>query len=145
MDGVVVESFTLDHTKVKAPFVRSCGQIATPKGDLILKFDLRFTQPNVEIMPTNAVHALEHLLAGFMREELDGIVDISPMGCRTGFYLVKVGEATVGQVKDALVNALKKVLQASEVPAANEVQCGNYRDLSLEEAQKYARKVLAAL
>ena len=143
MDGVVVESFTFDHTKVKAPFVRSCGQIATPKGDLILKFDLRFTQPNVEIMPTNAVHALEHLLAGFMRKNSTASWTSRPW--RRNFYLVKVGEATVGQVKDALVNALKKVLQASEVPAANEVQCGNYRDLSLEEAQKYARKVLAAL
>jgi len=145
MDRVIVESFTLDHTKVQAPFVRSCGRITTPKGDLIMKFDLRFTQPNVEIMPTNAVHALEHLLAVFMREELDGIVDVSPMGCRTGFYLVKVGEATVDQVKAALVNALLKILTAAEVPAANAVQCGNYRDLSLAEAQKYARQVLAAL
>ena len=118
MDGVVVESFTLDHTKVKAPFVRSCGQIATPKGDLILKFDLRFTQPNVEIMPTNAVHALEHLLAGFMREELDGIVT-SRHGCRTGLP-IKVGGHRGAE--GCPVNALKKVLQASEVPAANEVQ-----------------------
>ncbi|HKM16595.1 MAG: S-ribosylhomocysteine lyase [Firmicutes bacterium] len=145
MDQVVVESFTLDHTKVKAPFVRSCGRTITPKGDVILKFDLRFTQPNLGIMPTGAVHALEHLLAGFIREELDGVVDLSPMGCRTGFYLVKIGEATVDEVKKALISALQKVLRAVEVPAANAVQCGNYRDLSLEQAQKYARQVLNAL
>ena len=37
MDQVVVESFTLDHTKVKAPFVGSCGRTITPKGDVILR------------------------------------------------------------------------------------------------------------
>ena len=67
------------------------------------------------------------------------------MGCRTGFYLVKIGEATVDEVKKALISALQKVLRAVEVPAANAVQCGNYRDLSLEQAQKYARQVLNAL
>ncbi|NLM68979.1 MAG: S-ribosylhomocysteine lyase [Firmicutes bacterium] len=145
MDQVIVESFTLDHTKVKAPYVRSCGRITTPKGDLITKFDLRFTQPNQDIMPTGAVHALEHLLAGLMREQITGVVDLSPMGCRTGFYLIKVGEISVDAVKQALKTALKKVLEADEVPAANEIQCGNYRDMSLEQAQHYARQVLEAL
>lgn len=142
---VVVESFTLDHTTVKAPFVRNCGRIVTSNGDVIMKFDLRFTQPNVEIMPTGAVHALEHLLAGFLREELDDIVDLSPMGCRTGFYLIKIGEATTQQIQAALISGLNKVLQATEVPAANEIQCGNYRDLSLAGAKEYAEKVLAGL
>ncbi len=145
MDQVIVESFTLDHTKVKAPYVRSCGRITTPKGDLITKFDLRFTQPNQDIMPTGAVHALEHLLAGLMREQITGVVDLSPMGCRTGFYLIKVGEISVDAVKQALKTALKKVLEADEVPAANEIQCGNYPDMSLEQAQHYARQVLEAL
>lgn len=111
MDQVIVESFTLDHTKVKAPYVRSCGRITTPKGDLITKFDLRFTQPNQDIMPTGAVHALEHLLAGLMREQITGVVDLSPMGCRTGFYLIKVGEISVDAVKQALKTALKKCLR----------------------------------
>lgn len=142
---VVVESFTMDHTKVTAPFVRNCGRIDTPRGDIILKFDLRFTQPNQEIMSTGAVHALEHLLAGFMREELDGIVDLSPMGCRTGFYLIKIGEATEETIRKALLTGLQKVLRADEVPAANAVQCGNYRDMSLNAAKQYARQVLDGL
>jgi len=37
---------------------------------------------------------------------------------------------------------LKKILEAKEIPAANEVQCGNYRDHSLEGAKKYAKLVL---
>jgi len=145
MDQVIVESFTLDHTKVKAPYVRNCGRITTPKGDVILKFDLRFTQPNEDIMPTGAVHALEHLLAGFMRQELTDIVDLSPMGCRTGFYLIKVGETSIEEVKQALISSLRRVLTATEVPAANAVQCGNYRDMSLEQAKKYAQQVLENL
>jgi len=145
MDQVIVESFTLDHTKVKAPYVRNCGRITTPKGDVILKFDLRFTQPNEDIMPTGAVHALEHLLAGFMRQELTDIVDLSPMGCHTGFYLIKVGETSIEEVKQALISSLRRVLTATEVPAANAVQCGNYRDMSLEQAKKYAQQVLENL
>lgn len=145
MEETIVESFTMDHTKVNAPFVRKCGIVTTPKGDIITKFDLRFTQPNVHIMPTGAVHALEHLLAGYIREELNDVIDISPMGCRTGFYLILVGEATEKEVAKALINALDKVIEADEVPAANAVQCGNYRDMSLFGAKEYAEEVLKKL
>ncbi len=145
MDEIIVESFTMDHTKVEAPFVRKCGTITTPKGDIITKFDLRFTQPNLQIMPTGAVHALEHLLAGYIREELNDVVDISPMGCRTGFYLILVGKITEEKVAEALISALDKVIKASEVPAANAVQCGNYRDLSLFGAREYAEEILEKL
>lgn len=145
MEKIIVESFTMDHTKVQAPFVRKCGVIETPKGDIITKFDLRFTQPNQESMPTGAIHAIEHLLAGFIREELSDIVDISPMGCRTGFYLIKVGTAEELEVARALVGALEKVMAAEEIPAVNPVQCGNYRDMSLFGAKEYSRIVLDGL
>lgn len=142
MKKIIVESFTMDHTKVKAPFVRKCGIIDTPKGDIITKFDLRFTQPNISAIPTASIHALEHMLAGYIREELDDVVDISPMGCRTGFYLILVGEVTEKKVAGALINALNKVIESDEVPAANAVQCGNYRDLSLFGAKEYAKEML---
>lgn len=142
---VIVESFTMDHTKVEAPFVRKCGRINTPKGDVITKFDLRFTQPNEEAMPTASLHAIEHLMAGYMREEMEDIVDISPMGCRTGFYLIRLGETSEEEVVKALMNSLEKIINSTEVPAANPVQCGNYRDLSLFGAQEYAKEVLRKL
>lgn len=145
MERIVVESFTMDHTKVQAPFVRRCGTVNTPKGDVITKFDLRFTQPNGDTMPTGAVHALEHLLAGYIREELNNVIDISPMGCRTGFYLILACEITEEEVTKALINALSKVTESDQVPAANPIQCGNYRDLSLFGAQEYARQVLTQL
>lgn len=145
MDKIVVESFTMDHTKVEAPFVRKCGNIVTPKGDIIQKFDLRFTQPNKVIMPTAAVHGLEHLLATFIREEIKDVVDISPMGCRTGFYLIVVGNREESQVAKALINTLEKVLKAEEIPARNSIQCGNYRDTSLFGAKEFAGEVLNSL
>lgn len=145
MTDVVVESFTMDHTKVTAPFVRRCETITTPHGDVITKYDLRFTQPNREIMPTGAVHALEHLLATYLRTHLDSIIDISPMGCRTGFYLTRIGKASEEEIAQYLIKSLEQIMQASEVPAANAIQCGNYRDLSLFGAKEYAREVLCGL
>ncbi|WFD09806.1 S-ribosylhomocysteine lyase [Tepidibacter hydrothermalis] len=145
MENIVVESFTMDHTKVTAPFVRKCGRIQTPKGDIISKFDLRFTQPNKEAIPTAALHAIEHLMAGFIREELNDVVDLSPMGCRTGFYLILVGDIDKEIVLKALINSLEKVLKADEIPAVNEIQCGNYRDMSLFGAKEYAKGVLEKL
>ncbi|TDT62310.1 S-ribosylhomocysteine lyase [Fonticella tunisiensis] len=142
---VKVESFELDHRKVKAPYIRKVGAYRGEKGDIITKFDLRFMQPNKGAMPTAAVHTIEHLLAGYMREEMDGIIDISPMGCRTGFYMIAWGDRTVEEVRPALISALEKITSTKEVPAANEVQCGNYRDHSLFSAIEYAKLVLEGL
>ena len=137
-----VESFELDHTKVKAPFVRKCCVQKGKNGDVITKFDIRFMQPNVEEMQSEGIHTLEHIMATYLREKADYIIDISPMGCRTGFYMVTWGEHSVDEIIDIVAYALENVIKANEIPAANEVQCGNYRLHSLELAQEYARKVL---
>lgn len=139
---IKVESFSLDHTKVKAPYVRKCGVQTGEKGDVVSKYDLRFMQPNEEEMPTASIHTLEHLLAVYMREKMDNIIDISPMGCRTGFYMITWGETDIDEVIDALNYSLNKIIDTEEVPAANEVQCGNYKDHSLFSAKEYAKYVL---
>ncbi len=137
-----VESFELDHTKVKAPFVRKCCVQKGPKGDTVTKFDIRFMQPNVEEMQSEGIHTLEHLMATHLREKADYIIDISPMGCRTGFYMVTWGEHEVGEIIDAVTYALKKALEDEVIPAMNEVQCGNYKLHSIELAKQYAQEVL---
>ena len=83
-EEIEVESFKLDHREVDAPYVREAGELTTPCGDIIKKYDLRLMQPNEGVMPTAAMHTIEHLLAGFMREKIEAVIDISPMGCRTG-------------------------------------------------------------
>ena len=137
-----VESFKLDHNKVKAPFVRKCCVLEGKMGDKVSKFDLRFLQPNKEAFGTAAMHGLEHLLATYLREELDNVIDLSPMGCRTGFYLVMWGDVDAKTIKEGLERALEKVLNADKMIAATSVECGNYRDLSLFGAKEYAKYVL---
>jgi len=139
----VVESFTLDHTKVIAPYVRVAGLERHPQGGVVQKYDLRFLQPNVDAIPTAALHTLEHLLAFGLREELEGIIDISPMGCRTGFYLILWDEREPKTIATALTRVLQRVVDATTVPAVSALECGNYRDHSLFSAKEYARQVLA--
>jgi len=64
------------------------------------------------------------------------------MGCRTGFYLTVWGDKDTKEIKEGLETSLKRILEATEVPAANDIQCGNYRDLSLFGAKEYAKVVL---
>ena len=58
-----------------------------------------------EVMPERGIHTSEHLFAGFMRDHLNGngveIIDISPMGCRTGFYMSLIGTPDEQRVADA--------------------------------------------
>lgn len=137
-----VESFELDHRIVKAPYIRKCCLLTGQKGDNVTKFDVRFLQPNKEAFGTAAMHGLEHLLAHELRGRLEGIIDLSPMGCRTGFYLSIWGDREASEIKEALEASLKEVLNAIEIPAANEIQCGNYKDLSLFGAKEYAKEAL---
>lgn len=136
-----VESFELDHNIVQAPYVRVAGTEEN-KGAIIQKIDLRFLQPNKDSFPTGAVHTLEHLLATYMRDHLPGIIDISPMGCRTGFYCVKWDESTPEEIAVALEKTLQQVLETEVIPAVTAKECGNYRDHSLFSAKEYARQVL---
>ena len=82
-----VESFNLDHTKVDAPFIRLADRKELPQGDTLVKWDIRFKQPNVEHLEMPAVHSLEHMFAEHARNHADNVIDFGPMGCQTGFYL----------------------------------------------------------
>lgn len=137
-----VESFLLDHNNVQAPYVRLAGTETHESGAHVQKYDLRFLQPNQDALPTAALHTFEHLLATWMRDELTGIIDISPMGCRTGFYMIIWDDHSPAEVRDALVAVLKKVITADAVPAVTAKECGNYKDHSLFSAKEYAKIVL---
>ncbi|MBC1543770.1 S-ribosylhomocysteine lyase [Listeria cossartiae] len=138
-----VESFNLDHTKVKAPFVRLAGTKVGINGDEIYKYDVRFKQPNKEHMEMPALHSLEHLMAELARNHTDKLVDISPMGCQTGFYVSLINHSDYDDVLEIIATTLTDVTQATEVPACNEVQCGWAASHSLEGAQALAAEFLA--
>lgn len=139
-----VESFDLDHTKVQAPYVRLAGVKTTPRGDQISKYDLRLLQPNRGAIEPAALHTLEHLLAGYLRDHLRDVVDVSPMGCRTGFYLAVIGEPNEAGVLQAFEAALRDTaVHDRPIPGVSELECGNYRDHDLQAARQHARDALA--
>ena len=139
-----VESFNLDHRTVAAPYVRLADTKQLPAGDVIQKYDVRFTQPNVAHLEMPTVHSLEHLFAEHSRNHSDRVIDFSPMGCQTGFYLILQGVWTYDEVLDLVQSTLEDILTATEVPAANEVQCGWGANHTLSGAQDAARTFLAA-
>ncbi|AXP77355.1 S-ribosylhomocysteine lyase [Haemophilus influenzae] len=146
----LLDSFKVDHTKMNVPAVRIAKTMLTPKGDNITVFDLRFCIPNKEILSPKGIHTLEHLFAGFMRDHLNGdsieIIDISPMGCRTGFYMSLIGTPNEQEVSEAWLASMQDVLgvqdQAS-IPELNIYQCGSYTEHSLEDAHEIAKNVIA--
>lgn len=146
----LLDSFTVDHTRMIAPAVRIAKVMNTPSGDTLTVFDLRFCRPNKEIMSEKGTHTLEHLFAGFMRDHLNGqgveIIDISPMGCRTGFYMSLIGSPSEQRVADAWKLAMQDVLNVkdqNQIPELNEYQCGTYKMHALEQAHEIAKKILS--
>ena len=143
-ESALPESFELDHTRVRAPYVRLAGNYRGPHGDTIRKFDLRLVQPNQAEIPTAALHTIEHLFAGYLRDSLgEAVIDASPMGCRTGFYLTVLGEIDEEQVRRAFRQALQDVAEhEGAIPGCSELECGNFRDHSLPGARAWAERVL---
>ena len=127
----LLDSFKVDHTRMQAPAVRVAKTMQTPGKDTITVFDLRFCRPNQEILSEKGIHTLEHLFAGFMRDHLNGdgveIIDISPMGCRTGFYMSLIGGPAEQRVADAWLAAGKSAAAHEAVlAAAKTIACACY-------------------
>lgn len=145
----LLDSFTVDHTKMIAPAVRVAKTMSTPSGDDITVFDLRFCVPNQDMLSAKGIHTLEHLFAGFMRDHLNSkdveIIDLSPMGCRTGFYMSLLGTPKAKKVAKAWKQSMEDVLgvkSEKDIPELNEYQCGTYKMHSLDDAQEIAKNVL---
>ena len=146
----LLDSFTVDHTKMPAPAVRVAKTMNTPSGDTITVFDLRFCRPNEDVLSSEGIHTLEHLYAGFMREHLNGdgveIIDISPMGCRTGFYMSLLGNPDELRVAKAWKESMEDILNVQkqeDIPELNIYQCGTYKMHSLEDAKSIATNILS--
>jgi S-ribosylhomocysteine lyase len=145
----LLDSFTVDHTKMSAPAVRIAKRMNSAHGDPITVYDLRFCKPNAQKLSEEGIHTLEHLFAGFMRKHLNSkkteIIDISPMGCRTGFYMSLLGEPKKKEVARAWKASMEDVLgvkSQSQIPELNIYQCGTCEMHSLKDAQKIAQEVL---
>ena len=142
---VTVESFELDHTIVKAPYVRLISEEVGPKGDIITNFDIRLIQPNENSIDTGGLHTIEHLLAKLIRQRIDGLIDCSPFGCRTGFHMIMWGKQDPTEIAKVIKSSLEAIANEitwEDVPGTTIESCGNYKDHSLHSAKEWAKLIL---
>ena len=126
-----IASFTVDHTVLEP------GLYLSRRDGNVVTFDLRFKKPNTgDLLSNSQMHSVEHLIATLLRnsESRDAVAYFGPMGCQTGFYAL-----TLGIEPEAFLPLLETtchdILAATQVPAANEVQCGWGVHHSLSAAQ----------
>ena len=140
-----IPSFSIDHNNLIPGIYIS--RIDNVRGEKIVTYDIRFTRPNREVvMDTGTMHALEHLIATYIRNDdsfKDSIIYFGPMGCRTGFYLIIAGEIKSFDLRLLLYKSMNFVLGfQGQIPGASPDECGNYSDMNLDGAKKYAEKFL---
>lgn len=140
-----ITSFTIDHIRLKPGIYVSRKD---PAGsETVTTFDIRMTSPNDEpVMNTAEVHTIEHLGATFLRNHpvyKDRVLYFGPMGCRTGFYLLLVGDYTSEDILP-LIREMYEFIRdfRGEVPGASPRDCGNYLDMNLGMANYLAKRFL---
>ena len=137
-----ITSFSVDHD-----FITPGMYISRIDGD-ITTYDLRTRTPNCDdYMDNITIHSVEHMMATFLRnsEIADNVIYFGPMGCRTGFYLL-VRTLTPGVVEDEVKKALKNTCNHDgEVFGASRKECGNYKELDIENAKRECRRYLDVL
>ncbi len=118
-----IQSFTIDHTKLKP------GIYVSRQDNGFTTFDLRFTEPNKEpaISPA-AMHSIEHMMATWFRNSSakDDVVYVGPMGCLTGMYVIMTGKYDVYSMRRLVFDCLMWIEKQKEVPATKPETCGNY-------------------
>ena len=77
---------------------------------------------------------------------MDGGIDCSPFGCRTGFHLITWGTHSTTEVAKALKSSLEAIandITWDDVPGVDIKSCGNYKDHSLFSAKEWAKLILS--
>ncbi|MEO7031173.1 MAG: S-ribosylhomocysteine lyase [Herbaspirillum sp.] len=136
----------LDHRLLKAPSVKLRSAKAGENGDIAYSIDLRIQHPNADqYLTSTELHSLEHfLLEGFQRHLPSNFISVGVMGCQTGFYLILLNEGRVKKICSVLEDLLTEMQSATVVPYARIDQCGNFRNHSVERAQRAACRILQA-
>ena len=118
----VIQSFTIDHTRLKP------GIYVSREDRGFTTFDLRITEPNREpaVAPA-AIHSMEHLMATWFRNSRvkDDVVYVGPMGCLTGRYIIMTAGYSVQDMRHLTIQCLRWILLQKEVPATTPQTCGN--------------------
>ena len=129
-----IASFTVDHN-VLVP-----GLYLSRRDGSVVTFDLRFKKPNTgDLLSNSQMHSVEHLIATLLRNSAgkDAVVYFGPMGCQTGFYFLFDGDNLTNGQAIALLQAVfaRAAVYDGPMPGCSAAECGNYRDLSVEEGR----------
>jgi len=140
-----ITSFTIDHLRLQpGVYVSRKDKVGE---NTVTTFDLRITRPNFEpVINTAELHTIEHLAATYLRNnEKYGLKTLyfGPMGCRTGFYLLLIGNYDSAEILELLIELFEFMANyEGEVPGAAPGDCGNYLDMNLPMAKVVAGKYL---
>ena len=143
-----ITSFTIDHLALQPGlYVSRKDKIGT---ETVTTFDIRITKPNEEpVMNTAEMHTIEHLAATYLRNEpawMQKVLYFGPMGCRTGFYLLLVGDYESVDVVKLLKDCFQFIAEFSgDIPGASAKDCGNYLDMNLSMAKFWGHRYATLL
>ena len=137
-----ISSFSVNHDLLDEGIY-----VSRIDGD-VTTYDMRTRKPNMgDYMDNITMHSLEHMFATYVRSSDIGadVIYFGPMGCRTGFYLL-VRNADNAEVLVVVKAVLKKIaFEATEMFGDSRIECGNYRELSLDAAKTEAKRYLDIL
>ena len=137
-----ITSFTVDHRYI-VPGI----YVSRIDGD-VTTYDLRTRRPNCgDLMDNSTMHSFEHMFATYVRNSKasDKVLYFGPMGCQTGFYLL-MRDVTNEETLSLVLSVLKSIVShEGEMFGCSEIECGNYRNLSVEAAKLEAKKYLEVL
>ena len=142
-----ITSFTIDHIKLQPGlYVSRKDKVGA---ETVTTFDLRLTKPNDEPVMNNAeIHTIEHLAATYLRNDAqwkDKVIYFGPMGCQTGFYLL-TKDVPDEKVLEITLSILADIASyEGEMPGKSAVECGNYRNLSVDAARLECSRYLGVL
>ncbi|MCI5902186.1 MAG: S-ribosylhomocysteine lyase [Blautia sp.] len=140
-----ITSFTIDHLKLQPGIYVSRKD---PVGDqIVTTFDIRMTSPNEEpVMNTAELHTIEHLAATYLRNHKEfgpKMLYWGPMGCRTGNYLLLIGDYESRDILPLMIETFEFIRDfEGEIPGASAKDCGNYLDMNPGMAKYLAARYL---
>ena len=137
-----ISSFSVNHDLLDEGIY-----VSRIDGD-VTTYDMRTRKPNMgDYMDNITMHSLEHMFAIYVRNSDIGadVIYFGPMGCRTGFYLL-VRNADNTEVLTVVKATLEKIaFEATAMFGDSRIECGNYRELSLDAAKTEAKRYLDIL
>lgn len=135
-----IASFEIDHTNYPA------GIYLSRTDDNIYTYDVRICKPYIDPLLTNAqLHSLEHVLATLLRnsEYSSNVIYVGPMGCQTGFYII-LKDIDYMMAASIIKKAFNDTINFDQdMPGKSKIECGNYKNLSLQAAKTVATLFLS--